>query len=1074
MKSRRLLITIICLLLSFVTLSVICVSAFAIKLDYSSPGATSKQTLSSADILELSTGIKLSDAERSYLEAYGGESITYSPLVPTSNVTSEYDGTVKELTVTARVYEYTTSTGFKMTWTPVYATLNDEKHSMTVGTDGKYGVTVSGVEQGGEEYVRVMYSSSIGIAKKTINSLINKTYNDAPLWASYGEYLEQKREYDARLALYQKYLSDKNLYDEQYVAYQKYLADYADYEEAELLYQAYLAELEIYNQKHAEYIKYLDDKKKYDANLALYNEYVANYATAKYQLAIIDGIQRNCTSYNRSLYRAIMTDTVTTVLANKDAIANELTGLDGSVVDEAGLATENLRKLFDGYFVLKEEEDKYVYYSLNYEGFRDNFSLLFKCLDKLYQNGKVRIAIRQQNKIEKYEILLAQLYYTVNAISDEPVSNYDGTKNFDSSYRIDGKTPLAVHEGEVYIVDKNNATPLKNGYPQAVEKPVIVEVKEPKKPAAVLAPVKPTEVLHPGDAPSVVERPTHPTLVEPPFAIPDPENLPKVITDVSAAYEAGELSLREQVSTDATVTLNASALKRFLNADEILITFYGTNGEKLDTVNAERTSYVEFAGVIPTKEEDDLAYYTFVGWQDENGNQIDMTSVDCPTDKLNLYPLFEAEYKLYSVTWSVNGNKTVTKERLGAIPTCPIKPEKADSGSFMYTFVCWRDSNGNPVDIASAAVNKDEAQNVYTADFERRFLVPYSNGSGAIVSFDGARYFVDSSRSPDKELNLSYLIPRAAKNGGITVNAKNFTAEFSYSEVIAMNEAGVCSLSVSSAMKGSVGYSFAINLYAADGSKINRALNATLTMPYVFSDPSNMRMYYETEDVPVRAIPDESSVTVNVICGVAYHAVTEYAVDVMNTDDVYISADKFAASAGDKVRVDYAAPVGIKIISVYFINENGEREEIVDSVFTMPASGVSIGIEYEQITYTVTFMADGKIVSTKKYFYGDIPVAPAAPQKASDDKYTYKFLDWEPILTAVTEDKTYEALYLPTELPPKEEPDGLIITDSVLRIIVTVIFIGIYGVAVILPVLVIAAVKLIRRVRRRNRKHTKK
>lgn len=1060
------------LLLCAVIISALCVSALALKLDYSSPSATSKQTLSSADILELSTGIKLSEAERSYLEAYGADSITYSPLVPTSNVTSEYDSQTKSLKVTARVYEYTANTGFKIKWTPVYATVSGEKHSMTVGADGKYTVTLTDIDEGGEEYVRVMYSSSIGVAQKTVNGLLNKTYSEAPLWASYGEYLEQKREYDARLALYQKYISDKNVYDEKYIAYQKYLKEYADYEDAEAIYQEYLAELEVYNKKHAEYIKYLDDKKKYDANLALYNEYVANYATVKDQIAIIDGIQRNCTSYKRSLYRAIMTDTVTTVLANKDAIANELTGLDGAVVDEAGLATENLRELFDGYFALTEEEDKYAYYSLNYEAFKENFSLLFKCLDKLYRNAKVRVAIRQQNKIEKYEILLAQLYYTVNAISDTPVSNYDGTALFDSTYRIDGDTPLKIHEGEVYIVDKNNAEPLPNGYPQAVEKPVIVTVDEPQKPTPVLAPVKPEEVSAPGDAPEIVERPTAPRLVEPPFSIATPENLPKEITDVISAYRNGELSERSQISSDALITLEAFAVKRFLNVDEIVINFYGTNGEKLDTVNAERTSYVEFSGMIPTKPEDDSATYTFVGWQDENGNPVDMTSVNCQGVQLNLYPLFEAEYKLYDVTWSVNGNRTVTRERLGVTPVCPVVPEKADVDSFMYVFAGWRDFSGAIVEGDFPSVSADESQNLFTAEFERRFIVPYSNGSGALVSFDGTRYFVDSSRSPDKELNLSHLIPRAAGNGGITVSAKNYTLEFSYSEVIAMSEAGVSALSVSSAVKGSVGYSFAVNLYGTDGERLDVSVGAVLTLPYTFSDPANMRMYYETADgrVPVRAIPDSTSVTVSVICGVAYHAVTEYAIDVMKTDEVYIGADKSAASAGDRVRIDYAAPVGIKITSVYLIKENGEREEIVDSTFIMPASGVSVGIEYERISYTVTFVADGKVISVKKYFYGDIPTPPTAPKKASDSEYNYKFLDWEPVITAVTEDKIYEALYLPTEIPEKEQPDGLIITDSVLRIIVTVLFIGVYGAVVILPVLVIALVKLVRRVRRKSKK----
>ena len=88
-----------CILLLFaLTFTDLCFTASAVSEDYSKPGVSNKNTLSSADILSLAINEVLSDAEADYLELYGEYKIEYGSYVPSALVTivREDDGfTVK-------------------------------------------------------------------------------------------------------------------------------------------------------------------------------------------------------------------------------------------------------------------------------------------------------------------------------------------------------------------------------------------------------------------------------------------------------------------------------------------------------------------------------------------------------------------------------------------------------------------------------------------------------------------------------------------------------------------------------------------------------------------------------------------------------------------------------------------------------------------------------------------------------------------------------------------------------------------------------------------------------------------
>ena len=1038
-------------------------TALAAHEDHTNPNSTAERiTLDSADILELALGIQLTQTERDYLALYGGESMSYSDMVPASYVVSAYDDESGTLAVYARVYEYSNAQGLKKTWTPKNATVGEKSAPMTLESGDKYACEIPGIAEDATATLDVKYTMSITVSAKTLNALMNKAFNDAPKWDAYDAYLKAREEYYAAEAAYNAYLVEKSVYDAKLAEYNAYLIELAEYEADLLLYTEYEAALAAYNADYNKYLAYLDAVKAYDAGVAKYEQYLADLETVDYHLSIIYGTTLKHTSLRRSVKLSIMGDTVAQVLENRDAIANDLTAIDPAVIDNAGYCTDYLRIFYTEYDSLEGVQAQYTYYAMNYEKIRDNFIGLFRSLDLLYSNGKVRLALANQGLKEKYEILLAQLYCIVTTLSDTPVSNYYGTAYYTSSYKINEKSPLTVLEGKLYMEHLAPAKPLVGGYPTEVKMPDPVTdiVTEPTKPTAVLRPVAPAVVENPGDAPDVVVRPTSPgTAPSIPAALENENRLPDVVLALLVEYRGGSVTERTELAEGKAITLEAIATKKIFGTAEIAINFYDSAGVLLDTVNVERGSYVEFSGSVPTKAEDDAATYTFNGWQDSDGNIVDMRAVDCDGSTLDLYPSFAPEYKLYDVIWMIDGKKTVTQERLGALPTPPVTPQKSDTGSFYYVFTGWNRE--------ISPVSATASQNFYTATFESKYIVPFSNGLGAMITNDGTDYVIDCTTAPDYTFDLSNIIPRAAGSAGIAIKAKNATVRFSYTEVLTMSELGVKTLSISSTKSGLHAYTFGIDLYDADGGSVGDSVKAALVMSYSFIDPSHARLYYfsDNERNYVKATVTDTSLSATVNCGTTYYAALCYAVDVIVNDVVEISVSASSLYTGETGVITAQAPLGVKIVSYYYIKTNGERVDLVSNEFLMPTDNVSVGVVYAYLEYTVKFVSDGTVISVATYRYGEMPNIPANPKKSADTLYSYEFVDWDNEVAIVTGDATYNAVYVSTPIPVAPKPDGPQISDKVMDLIVKVAVLGAYAGLVALPLFVVILTKFIRRAR---------
>ena len=1064
------------LLIAAIFVSILALPATAANVDLSTPGATGKVKLTASDILMRffggDDGFYISDEERAYLDKYSGESLSYSEKLPSTNVESEYDVQAGVLTVSAKKYSYTSVSGVKTVWTPVSVRIAGA--TLPLAYDpilGTYSATVGSIEEGSVSAVTVIYTADVSFTEQTLNTLLTKAYNDAEAWERYSVYLSELRDYTEQLDLYKQYLIDQKIYDEKNDEYQAYLKEKDEYDAAKALFDKYEAELAKYNADYALYVKYLADKEAYDKNLKAYHEYLKNSALVKAQLAVIDGTDKGLPTQGRPLRGAILGPTVTQVIENKDAIANEVTGVHGSVVDDAGIATEKLRELYDGYFAQKDEASKYIYYSLNYEQWRDSFTKLFQSLDFLYQNGKVKFAIGEMDMTWKFQVLLAELYYVVTALNDKTVERLNNTGYFDSSYTIDKKKPISYTENVAYVTDPGTAEPVPGGYPARVEDPgeAPLPVSEPKKPATVARPIPPHEVENPGDEPVEVDRPEVPESVSAPDKklVINGELSPDIQALVDA-YRDGKLVKREKIAYDRVLTVSAEAVKSVLKVDEITVHFYDSNGQLLSSVKADRGGYVEFSGKLPQKTASDKVY-TFIGWQTADGVPVDMNSVTPDGKELSVYPAFSEEIKKFTVQWRIEGDIVDEEYEYGEIPSCPEEPKKDRIGAENFVFVGW-----------NKEIKPVTADAVYTAQFKPVPVVSDKNGMEADVDLvsDPERFIVDFTGNMGREFDLAGILSIAAEEmKGMTVILKNGTVILSFSDVIAIRNCGatVISLSTAGATADGEGSVFKLSFTSSDGRLPDASLRAFVEIPTNITTLSNTTLT-RVDGATVTNVPasiTETLISAEINAGVFYETRREFGVSKLAYADIPLTVDKTSCEPGDIVHVSFSAPLGIRVVKLYYIGDDGEKTTVSGSSFIMPSESVTVGIEYEYVTYVIRFASDGKVIHTVTHKPGELPSFPGAPVKAADSDYTYNFVGWDREFEPADGNTVYNAVYEKKEIVREAPKEGLIITDGVLRILVLAVVALIYMVAIVIPCGVIVIVKAVRRSMRKLPKKAK-
>ena len=1057
---------VLCALLFFVlTLTLIMlVPSAAGSNDYSSPSVALAEQIYADELLEdYVDGITLSDVEADYLRTQSTFVLSYNSAIPSSEIEADYEGGV--LTVVAKEYVYTASNGTVVIWKPISATVYEETKELNAPSY-KAEFSVSAAVSG--DSVRVKYTADFIVPESTVGGLVNFAYDSAfainERLKEYEDYLikcEEYNEYLARLAEYNKYLAYMNVYREKSLEREKYLEEFAAYTLAKQEYDEYLVLRKQYESELLKYTEYLAYAETHAALIEAYKKYEEKIATVNMQLDIVTRAQKPYNS--RTVYAAIMGDTVTSVIDRKGDIIEYLKQVNASVddveyvIDLADSATRNLRVLLKDFFGFKNSRDRYAYYVTNYDALRNNFANLLKALDNLYNISAVRAIMEAQEKEVKYIILVAQLYYMANALSDDPIASYDGTYYFNSSYKIGNKypkdeqySPYAVLGNQEFVQDKNNAEPLSGGYPSKVAEPEMEEVAEPVMPTPVKEPVPPSFVAEPTEPDFVAE----PTLVEKPETVRE-HDLSEQEEALVKAYNDGVLTARSSYTGgDITVTREIISSKVFCGAVAVTVTYfdkeYDSIGEQkpLYCITVDKNTAVDYRGNVPLKLQD--ADYTYVhsGWTDGEGRDVDLSAIG---EDIKLYPKFSAVKKNYKTWWVVNGGEPT--EKYPGIPTRP------NDEYYYYIFERW-DETKNPDTMEATCV----------AVFEKFPIVETVYGPAKIIVGDG-KYTVDLTDTNDSlsSVDIQTLITQAAGVGGIDIAFKSGDIlSFSYLEVLNLNTEGIHTVSLEV-----FDNTYVLAFYSKEGSAVSSEVRATVSAECNVSDPANLVLYYREngEKKFIRNTYADGRVTFSAAAG-TYYAGVAYNISPVVPDSMEMILSTSLAAAGDTVRVSLDINPGIRVDRVYFVGQDNVKHYIdgmstdgkiltVFGSFKMPAQDITVGVEYMQLLYTVKFESDGKIISTEKYNYGDTVSVPPNPIKALDEKYSYKFVGWIPSVEPVSRDVVYKANYETIPLPPKSN-DNMKLTPLVLKLILLLYVGGSCFVGLVIPSAVLTVVLVIK------------
>lgn len=1042
--------------------------------DFSRPGSLDTTTISADVLLENIIGESLLPAEKNYLEKTSF-SLKYEEKISPSNVSASYSNST--LILHADPYYYTDINQKTISWIPYQATLNSKTQTFQFDESQKYVCSFSEVQET-DEFVHITYQASFQLAADSVNQLLNTAYSVADDYVSnhliekeeakyaeayeqyqqdlqlYQQYLIDLNQYETNLQNYQNYVLAKQLYDEQKNEYLNYLKEYEIYLEELNQYHEYTTNIDAYNNAVIAYQNYLIEKARYDEAYLSYQQknevYLKNMEMAQYQLDAMELIRTNMTSLNRNIYSAVMGSSVTEVLARKE----DLIQLNASpeVIEEAEDATLALREIFSAYFSLSTDQDKYSYYKTNYQTIKKNLESLLRTLEKLYRSGLVSSALDKLEKTDKYLILIAQLAIVCNAIDDKPVYNYEGNKNpsnkdaalFDQNWKINGKTILEILENDVEFVDKDIAYPLVSGYPEKPEEPIEPPVvQEPISPDALTKPIEPEKVEDPGEEPIAVEEPEKPAVVTCPEElepyVPDPDILALI-----DAYQQNQLVLREPLQEDYVLTMISSFDKQFKNQEIVSVEFYDQENQFIKKYETDYGSYIVYDAILPTKEADEkYQSYQFSHWEYADGEILDLS---CVVKEGFVYPIFVGTtLQEYTITWMVDDRQYVEKYPYGSIPVFSGDLKKSYQGNYYYEFSSW--------DKELVCVDQDTT---YRAIYDEKFLVS-NDGIGAELSYSDDCITIDCSEFSTLTIQLDHLFDEVITDYSIykiKIIHNNCELLLSSSMVLQLKKDRACFLDISIDDKGNGEYFYCIAIL--DQKKIQ--LSGTYSISALFRgafDKNHSLLYMlsaNEDEMNVRASIQNNSISFTLTGNSRYHIYPSYAITVSAIEQVSIKVSTSVAKYQEIVTFDIQLLVeGMQLDAIRIIDAAGQEIEFADHSFTMPDNDVYIIVSCKPCTYTVTFVSNDEIISSKIYQYGDIVMIPSTPLKASDENYSYRFIGWDKEITTVKEDVCYTAMF--EQIPITREKPATKISIIKIAKIIGFSFIGILVVTLILIIL---------------------
>ncbi len=415
--------------------------------------------------------------------------------------------------------------------------------------------------------------------------------------------------------------------------------------------------------------------------------------------------------------------------------------------------------------------------------------------------------------------------------------------------------------------------------------------------------------------------------------------------------------------------------------------------DPLEVDEAGSGTIPSYDGAVPEKPDDDAYTYTFAGWAAAPGLEEGVPDSELPpvTADVTYYAAFSRTLKGYTVIWkNWDGTVLETDENVpeGAIPeynsTTPARPATAQ---YAYTFSGWTP--------AVAPVTGDA---VYTAVFTettRAYTITFVNYDGAVLQsseFDYGTTPVYSGAAPTRPataeatFTFSEWSPEIVPVSGEATYTAVFTSVVNSYTVVWKNWDGTVLETDANVPYG------AVPTY--DGPTPEKAADAQYSYAFAGWTPN------------IAAVTGDAVYT-----AVFTEATNTFTVTWLNDDGSVLETDEnvpYGAAPSYDGETPAKAPTAQ--YSFAFSGWTPELAPVTCSTAYTATYAASVR------SYTIRFVNyNDELLFEAEYEYGATPVYEgAAPERPSTAQYAYTFAGWEPVITAVTGEATYKAVFTET------------------------------------------------------------
>lgn len=436
--------------------------------------------------------------------------------------------------------------------------------------------------------------------------------------------------------------------------------------------------------------------------------------------------------------------------------------------------------------------------------------------------------------------------------------------------------------------------------------------------------------------------------------------------------------------------------------------------------------------------------YRFIGWS-LNGTQYpDGTPLAKVDGEQTYVALFEESYV---VTFIVDGIGESQAVWSGNLPVIPPEPQREGTPYQLYRFIGW-----------DKEVGEIYEDTTFTAQFDSYNFATDNESPLKLTTTDES--YIISCNSYSAMYDISNIIKTTAEgdrdiildctDGSITLSNQNAR------DFLSLN---VVYIQFESVIQSTGGYQLTLKLFDKDGNPCTYSGKIHVTLPdFEVTERSHLMAMEGVFKKEVSYAYKENTLIVDVIPFTVYSMDSLYSISVLSSENATISVNKLSAEKGDRITVKVKNVIdGAYITGIYIVDEKGESKDLDGNTFLMPDSDITVGVLTEYYKYNVTFKANGKVLFTRSYKYGEKLTPPQIPDITADEGFIYRFVGWDKEISTVTADCEYNAVFEKKEVENTEPlPQGRY--DTLARLVKPLFYTGVAVVAllvILIPIIVV-------------------